>query len=228
MLSANQRIVISKVIQDLVRTKYNRDSVLIPNGVQIPKLTTTRFALEHYGLEHGRYVLQVSRFVPEKNQQDLIRAFAAADMTGWKLVLVGALDPPDDYVSKILSLAEKTPGVVLTGFQSGVSLQELYANAGIFVLPSSHEGLPVALLEALSYGLPTLASDIPGNIEVGLHREHYFPLGDTAALADKLCRFAALSFDAKTRSNLRSWARERYNWQSIAKRTLEVYRHICA
>jgi glycosyltransferase involved in cell wall biosynthesis len=171
MRFTNRCIVISTLIQEMVCTKYNRGSVLIPNGVHIPKLPDTTVALQRFGLEPRRYVLIVSRLDPGKRHIDLIRAFTEANLPDWKLVLAGALDPPDDYIRAVLSLADTTPNIVLTDFQSGSALQELYANAGMFVLPSSHEGLPIVILEALSYGLPVLASDIPANLEVGLPAE---------------------------------------------------------
>jgi glycosyltransferase involved in cell wall biosynthesis len=223
MRFADRRIVISKTIKEMVRAKYDRDSALIPNGVNIPKLPNTTLALQRFGLEPCRYVLLVSRFVPEKRHIDLIWAFAEADCPEWKLVLAGALDPPDDYIRAVLSLADTTPNIVFTGFQSGSALQELYANAGMFVLPSSHEGLPIVILEALSYGLLVLASDIPANLEVGLRAEHYFPLGDVSALAQMLRKFSAGKSDEQLGAEVRNWVKQRYNWERIAEQTLGVY-----
>lgn len=224
MRFSNQRIVISKVISDLVNDKYHLDSRLIPNGVTVPSLPESTGSLQEHKLSPRKYVLCVSRLVPEKRQIDLIRAFAAARLEGWKLALVGAIDVPDDYIIQVRELAGITPGVALTGFQSGLALRELYAHAGIFVLPSSHEGLPIALLEALSYGLTVLASDIPANLEIGLPAEHYFPLGDVSALARSLSRFAQPGTDAMAREKRREWVRGKYDWESIADATLNVYK----
>ncbi|HDL90469.1 MAG TPA: glycosyltransferase [Thermodesulforhabdus norvegica] len=223
---ANCSIVISKVIKEMVRRKYGCKAVLIPNGVSIPKLPDTKFALKKFGLKSKRYVLQVSRLVPEKRQTDLIQAFAQAELPGWKLVLVGSTEYPDDYVKALLSLAEKTPNVILTGFQTGLTLQELYAHAGIFVLPSSHEGLPIVLLEALSYGLRVIASDIPANLEVGLPGKQYFPLGDIKALSEMLREVVRNTLDEQDCERRRIWVKERYDWERIAEQTLAVYTEI--
>ena len=223
MRFADQRIVISKAIEQMVSAKYNRDSVFIPNGVNIPKLPDTTLAFQRFGLVPRRYVLLVSRFVPEKRHIDLIRAFAKTDLPDWKLVLVGALDPPDDYIQTVLSLSEPVRNIVLTGFQSGSALQELYANAGMFVLASSHEGLPIVILEALSYGLPVLDSDIPANLEDGLPAKHYFPLGDISALEQMLRKFCAMRFDRQWRAEIRNCLIQWYNWERIAEQTLGVY-----
>jgi glycosyltransferase involved in cell wall biosynthesis len=223
---SHQRIVISKVIRQLVHSKHAVDSVLIPNGVILPELATTTDSLAQFGLSAGKYIVLVSRLVPEKRHLDLIAAFQQAELNDWQLVLVGASDHPDSYTRQVLETAEKTDRVVCTGFQSGQALRELYTHAGVFVLPSSHEGLPIAMLEALSYGLHVVASDIPANLEVNLPTEHYFPLGDINALSAKLRDFATRSLTLEEREIRRVWVLERYDWQDIAQRTLSVYQSI--
>ena len=225
---SNARIVISEVIRSLVRGKHDRESTLVPNGVVLPALPDTVAAPSAFGLEPGRYVLLVSRLVPEKRHLDLIEAFRRAALPGWKLAIVGASDHPDAYVRQVLDAAAATPGVVCTGLQTGLSLRELYAHAGIFVLPSSHEGLPIAMLEALSYGLPVIASDIPANVEVGLPAAHYFPLGDVEALVVRLREFAAQPLTFEAREARRAWVSERYDWRDIARRTLAVYEAVAS
>lgn len=221
---ANQMIVISGVIKQLILSKYHRDTIIIPNGVVVSEAPQTIHALQQFSLERGRYVLTVSRFVPEKRHGDLIRAFAAAGLTGWKLVLVGSLEPADDYIGSIRTLVKDEPDIVLTGFQSGMALRELYANAGLFVLPSSHEGLPIALLEALSYGLCAIASDIPANLEINLPARQYFPLGDVHALADVLQYFGGAASVVSNRDEIKNWVSKQYNWEDIAEQTLVTYK----
>ncbi|MEY3758733.1 MAG: hypothetical protein RIR39_224 [Pseudomonadota bacterium] len=219
---SNGRIVISKVIADLVRDKHNVESVLIPNGVVLPRLPDSVGALETFDLTPGRHVLLVSRLVPEKRHLDLIAAFKQANLHDWKLVLVGGADHPDAYQCEVTKKAAEA-GVVMTGFLRGLTLQELYAHAGLFVLPSSHEGLPIALLEALSYGLPVLASDIPANLEIGLSAEHYFPLGDIETLADRIILLSSVSQTMVERNRIRAWVTQRYDWRDIAEKTLGLY-----
>lgn len=224
---SNGRIAISKTIQQLIRDQHGRDSALIPNGVELPELPSTFDAIKAFGLQPGKYVLQVSRFVREKRQLDLVRAFDAARLSGWKLALVGGIDKSDGYTCEVLEAVHGNPGIVLTGFQKGRALQELFGHAGVFVLPSSHEGLPIALLEALSFGLPVIASDIAANVEVGLPSEQYVPVGDVAALVARLRDFVSRrsgEVPAARVQYLRSWVAGRYDWKSIAGETLDVYR----
>jgi glycosyltransferase involved in cell wall biosynthesis len=224
MRRANARIAISRSIRQLVATRYGVDCALIPNGVTERPLPLGTGALERFGLERGRYVLLVSRLVAEKRHLDLLAAFRAADLVGWKLVLVGGADHRDAYVEELERVVAGTDRVVMTGFQTGDALAELYANAGVFVLPSSHEGLPIAMLEALGYGLQVVASDIPANLEVGLPAEHYFPLGDVPQLGDRLRRFAQRPLSAEQSAAARNWVFERYSWPGIARLTADVYR----
>lgn len=226
MRFANARIVISKTIQAHVRDAYGLDAVLIPNGVTLPDLPAEADALVEFGLAPGRYVLLVSRLVPEKRHDDLIRAFAKASLQGWKLVIVGCADHPDQYSARIAALAEETPGVVMAGFQTGEVLKQLFAYAGVFVLPSSHEGLPIALLEALSFGLPVVASDIPANLEIDLPAEHYFPLGNIDGLSSRLREFAQRERGLDEVEATRRWVSERYSWDSASRATFAVYQDV--
>jgi len=224
MRFANERIVISKVIADMVKMRYAVPTNIIPNGVRIPVLDADKACIDAFGLEAGRYVLLVSRFVPEKRHIDLVNAFRRAELNGWKLVLVGDADHPGAYDQQVKELAASTPGVVLTGFIGGEKLKAVYQHAGIFVLPSSHEGLPIALLEALSFGLRCIASDIPANVAVGLDESAYFRLGDVDQLAARLRRLAERDTSADERDRQRSWVANRFNWDAIADQTIEVYR----
>jgi glycosyltransferase involved in cell wall biosynthesis len=224
MRFSNGRIVISQTIRKLVRDKYGLNSDLIPNGVTLPDVPRSTSVLQNFGLAPGRYVLMVGRLVPEKRHADLIQAFADARLDGWKLVLAGASEHPDAYAAAVAARAQATAGVVMAGFQCGLALRELYAHAGIFVLPSSHEGLPIALMEALSFGLPVVASDIPAHLEIGLDDAHYFHLGDVSALADRLASFAHSPWPSELRDKTRSWLAEREDWRSVAERTLGCYR----
>lgn len=226
MRMSSDRIVISQVIRNLVMMKHHKESALIPNGMVLPDAPTSTTALQKFDLERGRYVLLVSRLVPEKRHLDLIEAFARAKLDGWKLVLVGSADHPDAYTQAVAAAAGNTPNVVSTGFQTGLALRELYAHAGVFVLPSSHEGLPIAILEALSYGLPVVASDIPANLEIGLPSECYFPLGDVNALAACIIAFYESSDSSHARAMRRDWAADKYSWPRSADQTFDVYRRL--
>jgi glycosyltransferase involved in cell wall biosynthesis len=221
---ANGRIAVSQAIADAVEKRYRSHCVVIRNGITTPDIARTTTTLTSLNLQSGAYVLLVARFVPEKRHRDLIEAFRRAALPGWKLVLVGGADHPDDFTRELEQLVKDTPNTLAAGVKTGEALRELYANAGLFVLPSSHEGLPIVLLEAMSFGLPCLASDIPPNREVGLPDDSYFPVGDVAALAAKLTELSTKAPTTAEREALRQSLQTRFDWRSKATQTATVLR----
>ena len=226
MRFAHQRIAISRSIEKLIATQYGKSCEVIPNGVVFAEPPLENDKVVELGLEPGRYVLTVGRLVPEKRQLDLLRAFHGAGLTGWKLAIVGRIDHKNKYADLLASEAALAEDVVMAGFQSGNSLRQLYAHAGLFVLPSSHEGLPIALLEALSYGLPVLVSDIPSNLEVVGDADRVFRMGNIAELRAKLCALSDLSLNPTERESLRLNCVRRYNWTEIARKTSATYEEL--
>jgi glycosyltransferase involved in cell wall biosynthesis len=223
MRFAHKRIAISRSIEKLIADKYGKSCEVIPNGVVFADPPSQTDKVVELGLEPGRYVLTVGRLVPEKRQMDLLRAFSDAELSGWKLAIVGRIDHKNKYADLLASEAALAENVVMAGFQSGEPLRQLYAHAGLFVLPSSHEGLPIVLLEALSYGLPVLVSDIPSNLEVVADPARVFRMGSIAELSGKIRALTALKLGAAEREALRRDCARRYDWTEIARRTSAVY-----
>lgn len=214
---ANEVIVISEVINDILVRKYNRrDCHLIYNGVPVAEKISETDYLKELGVEPQRYVFAMGRFVPEKNFHHLMDAFSALGQTEYKLVLAGDADFEDEY-SRQLKETAKERGVILTGFIKGKKLHELLTHARLFVLPSSHEGLPIALLEAMSYELPVIVSDIPANLEVGLSHECYFKTGEEEELKKKL------QAELEKKPHSIKYHMEEYDWDKIASEVLGVY-----
>jgi glycosyltransferase involved in cell wall biosynthesis len=230
---ANSIICISKSIADNIRRKYNRDAVVIPNGVVIPQISQRDDVLRKYALENGKYLLSVGRFVPEKGFHDLIDAFdglkthgSQPHTNGWKLVIVGDADHPDKYSLGLKEQAKKNENIILTGFLKGKPLQELYSHAGLFVLPSYYEGLPIVLLEAMSYGLSCIASDIPANRNVELPEDRYIKVGNIEALSTKIKEFTNMPLSLEERRAQVNMIAQKYDWGKIADRLLGVYRQV--
>jgi glycosyltransferase involved in cell wall biosynthesis len=226
MRFAHQRIAISRSIEKLIAGKYGKSCEIIPNGVVFTDPPLENDKVTELGLEPGRYVLTVGRLVPEKRQLDLLRAFQGAGLSGWKLAIVGRIDHKNKYADLLASEAAFAEDVVMAGFQTGDSLRQLYAHAGLFVLPSSHEGLPIALLEALSYGLPVLVSDIPSNLEVVGDADRVFRMGNIAELGAKIRVLSDLSLSASDREAVRLNCVRRYNWTEIAQKTSTAYEEL--
>lgn len=224
--SSKRIIAISRGIQNHIKDKYKKDAIFIPNGVNIPEPVAPGKALKKWRLEPKGYVFSASRFVPEKGLHNLIEAYRMIKSPTFKLVIAGEADHETSYSRHLKKLAVETKGVVLTGFVTGETLAELYSNAGLFVLSSYYEGLPIALLEALSYGLPVLVSDIPQHREISLNKFRYYKLGDIRELSLKLVECFNTGIENSGKERYLSILQTEYNWDNIAGRTLEVYKDI--
>jgi glycosyltransferase involved in cell wall biosynthesis len=220
---ANRIIVISTVIGDILSDKYDRhDHHLIFNGVDLPDIPTESDYIRSLGLEPGRYMIGVGRFVEEKGFHDLIHAYQQAGITEHKLVLVGDADHETSY-SRALKEQANAAGVVLTGYIKGRELAQTFGHARLFCMPSYHEGLPIALLEAMSYNLPVLVSDIPANLQVKLATENYHRTGDV----DDLARCLMRRLQSPEAIDNTAVLTEHYNWDVVAEQTLDVYQSVC-
>lgn len=216
---ADDVIVISDVIRQLIQRKYGRTQHvhLIYNGVSQPEVCDYPEYFNELGIEKGKYILGMCRFVPEKNLHHLVEAFASIrNDRGIRLVLAGDTDFEDDYSRALKETARKS-GVVLTGFIKGRKLHSLLTNCRCYCLPSSHEGLPIALLEAMSYGVKVIVSDIPANKKVGLPESDYFPVGNVKALADKLKTVIEQPLQHM------DYDMTKYDWEKIADQVADVY-----
>lgn len=214
---ATEIITVSKHIRSYLKKRFNRESTYIPNGVNLPDILPPAGYLEKYDLTSRRYILAVGRLVPEKGFHDLLEAYKNLE-TDCKLVIVGDADHEDKY-SRTLKEQSKTDNrIIMTGFIKGKELQEIFSNAGLFVLPSYHEGLPIVLLEAMSYNLRILVSDIPANQELA-EPDETFPVGDIAALRSKLQYVLQHGFSSQERERVR----REFNWDTIAANTEMVY-----
>ena len=170
-----------------------------------------------------RYALIVARIDEAKRQLDLIDAYGRINSPTFKLALVGEADHFGQYARAVAEAAQNTPGVVMLGQQTGEALAEFYRHAAVFVLPSSHEGQPIAVLEAASYGLSAILSDIPAHREIGLAETRYFKVGDVAALAQHLadCFAGPITHGLPAKEQARLIAA--HDWDDIAQQTLSIY-----
>jgi glycosyltransferase involved in cell wall biosynthesis len=223
MMFANGRIAVSAALAARMEHAYGVPVRVIPNGIGNPQKTQTTGVLAAFGLVPNCYALTVARVDEQKRQLDLIEAFSRARRAPWTLAIVGGADYSSEYARAVAHAAQQADGVIMLGHQTGAALAELYSHAGVFVLPSSHEGQPIAVLEAMSYGCPAILSDIPAHREIGSSSSQFVPIGDVAALASRLSE----TFRATTSRRLDVAEHERlmktHDWRQIARHTLDVY-----
>lgn len=218
--TANHVIVISDVINNILKKKYHRnDASLIYNGVTMPVIAENKSYINELGLKKQNYIIAVGRFVEEKGFSDLIKAYSEIQ-TNIKLVLVGDADHETEY-SKRLKNDAINAGAVLTGFIKGEKLNQIFSHARLFLMPSYHEGLPIALLEAMSYNLNVLVSNIPANLEINLGKENYFKVGNMEELGNKIKEKLSNPLPKIDYSDV---INTNYNWDEIAINTADIYK----
>jgi glycosyltransferase involved in cell wall biosynthesis len=216
---SNRVIVISGTIAKMIAEKYGRtDSAIIFNGVNRAAITADHDFLDRHGIVPQKYLLAVGRLVEEKGFHDLIAAYKLLGDKSIKLVIAGDSDHEDAYSHHLKHLAADA-GVIMTGYVTGAPLQQLLSHAALFLLPSYHEGLPITLLEAMSYHLDVAVSDIPANRLPQLLPSDLFPVASPEAIADVVKR----KLSAPTH---RTYDLTPYDWENIARQTAEVYKSL--
>lgn len=221
---ADEIIVLSRNVQQYFKDTYNRDTVYIPNGIDRPDITAPEIIREKYNLKKDSYILFLGRIVPEKGIHYLIEAYKQLN-TDKTLVIAGGASHTGDYETEIRNLAENDKNIIFTGFIQGKELEELYSNAYIYCLPSDLEGMPISLLEAMSYGNCCLTSDISECTEVCEDNAEYFKKGDIISLKDKL-QYLLDNDEAvqNYKNNAQDYICGKYNWDDITAKTLELYK----
>ncbi len=220
---ADEIIVLSRNVQAYFQKQYSRKTVWIPNGVDKPRRVPAEQIRDSYGLQKDGYILYLGRLVPEKGAHYLIEAYRDIE-TDKKLVIAGGASDTAEYAESLRELAKGDDRIVFTGFVQGRLLQELYSNAWIFVQPSDLEGMPLTLLEAMSYGNCCLTSDIPECTEVAEDHALTFLKGNVDDLREKLNTLctdprpvAAMKADASV------FICQKYDWDRVVEKTMALY-----
>ena len=219
---ADEIIVLSKGVQDYFEKEYGRKTVFIPNGVSRPEICDSVEIKKLWDLEKDSYVLFLGRIVPEKGLKYLIEAWKSIE-TDKKLVIAGGSSDTEAFMEELKASALED--VIFTGFQQGRVLEELYSNAYIYTLPSDLEGMPLSLLEAMSYGNCCLVSDIAECTEVIEDKAAVFPHGNVEELKKILQNLLDRpEIVQKYKDEAAGFICSKYNWDEVVDRTLDKYR----
>ena len=219
----HKTISVSESINRYYNDTYKNDTIYIPNGVDDKKFVEAKEIIEKYSLNTGDYILFLARLVPEKGAHYLIDAFNQID-TDKKLVIAGGSSHTDEYVNTLKEKTKNNPNIIMTGFVKGRILDELFSNAYMYVLPSEIEGLPISLLEAMSYGQCCLVSDIEENIDVIKEFGYSFKNKDVSSLKNMLQDL--LNNPEKVelvRNTVKDYVQGEYNWDIVANKTEQAY-----
>ena len=220
---ADEIIVLSKGVQDYFKDTYGRETHFIPNGVNRAEIREADLITEKFGLTKDSYILFLGRLVPEKGIQYLVEAFKDVK-TDKKLVIAGGSSDTDSFMKELKELAKNDGRIVFTGFVQGQILDELYSNAYIYTLPSDLEGMPLSLLEAMSYGNCCLVSDIPECAEVVEDKALVFKKSNVGDLQEKLqdvCDHPEKVM--KVKKQAADFICEKYSWNKVVEETINLY-----
>ena len=221
---ADEIIVLSEGVQKYFMDTYGRKTQFIPNGVNRPVLRKADIIKEKFGLEKDSYLLFLGRLVPEKGIRYLIEAFKQVQ-TDKKLVIAGGSSDTEEFAAELKELAKNDARILFTGFVQGDELDELYSNAYLYVLPSDLEGMPLSLLEAMSYGNCCLVSNIEESTSVVEDKAFVFKKSDIIDLQNKLQEICDRKEQVeKYKNEAADYICEKYNWDDIVKRTLMLYK----
>lgn len=217
----DRTIVVSRRLKKYFENKFGKEVYYIPNGVEIHPDLINPDEYSHFGLEKNQYILFVGRLVPEKNIELLITAFNQIK-TKMKLAIVGLVKTNDKYVRSLMKT--KNLNIKFLPFIARPLLETLYRGAYIFVLPSSVEGMSLALLEAMSYGKCALTSDIPECLEAIEDAGMSFKLNDSRDLAEKMKMLIdnpalVKEYGIKARATVAL----KYNWETITDEIERLY-----
>ena len=223
---ADQIIVLSKGVQEYFKEQYNRETVFIPNGVNKPQIREAKIIKDKYNLEKRSYILFLARIVPEKGLQYLIDAFKQID-TDIKLVIAGGASHTNDFLEEIKNKVKDDNRIIMTGFVRGQELEELYSNCLLYCLPSDVEGMPLSLLEAMSYGCNCLVSNIEENVQVTGNYATVFEKSNIDDLKNKIKSLLKENKNLNSQE-IQKYILKKYNWDTIVKNTEKIYKNLKA
>lgn len=220
---ADEIIVLSEGVKQYFQDTYGRETRFIPNGVNRPEIKSAELITEKYGLIKDSYILFLGRLVPEKGIRYLIEAFKGVN-TDKKLVIAGGSSDTNTFADELKELAKDDNRILFTGFVEGQELEELYSNAYIYTLPSDLEGMPLSLLEAMSYGNCCVVSNIAECVEVVEDKALVFKKSDISDLKDKIQQACDnLELVGRLKSQAADFICNKYDWDDVVKKTLNLY-----
>ena len=235
---ADEIIVLSEADQKYFKNKYNRKTIMIPNGINMPVYGEPKSIRLKHSLNGNDYMLFVARIVPEKGVHTLVEAYSKSGIE-IPLVVAGGTSHSDDYYKTIKNFADKfndkasrsrrKARIIMTGFVQGRELEELYSNAVMYIHPSEIEGMPISLMEAMSYGNICLVSDIPENTAVVGTHGYCFKNKSVESLRDSMREIIANHKEIRelpdfSKEAIARQVLENYNWDVIVRKTLAVYK----
>lgn len=218
---ADEIVVLSKNIQKYFYNTYNRNTIFVPNGITKPINRKANIIKQKYNLKKDNYILFLARIVPEKGLDYLIEAYNQIK-TDKLLVIAGGASHTNQYVKKVKEKVKNNKKIIMTGFVQGEELEELYSNCYLYCLPSDIEGMPISLLEAMSYGCNCLVSDIEENTQVIQKYGTTFKKSNVNDLKEKLLQMLN-NKNIYSKEEIIDYTINTFNWDLITETYENIY-----
>lgn len=223
--SADAITAVSQTQCEYFKSQYNLHSEYIPTAADIKDFASPKLICD-MGIQPQKYVLFAARLVPEKGAHHLIKAFRRLS-TDHSLIIAGEAPASGGYGQELIDLAKGDERIRFVGRVQGRLLEELFSNTKLFVQPSELEGLSIGLIEAMSYGIPCLASDIPENREVVGNAARLFRNKDVDDLQKQMnWAFSNVSAIAKLAENGRQRVQEFFTWECVVDQLETLYKRV--
>lgn len=220
---ADEIIVLSNSIKEYFKNEYNREAKYIPNAVNKPTIRKANIISKKFNLRKDGYLLYLARIVPEKGLHYLIEAYKNLD-TDKKLVIAGDISANTDYIKQVQDMSIDNSKIIFIGFVQGEILEELFSNSYLYILPSDVEGMPISLMEAMSYGNCCLSSDIEENVQIARDKSIYFKKGNVESL-QRILEYLILNEDVvkKYGEQCKKHVLDNYSWDMVVEETSKIY-----
>ena len=222
----NNASAVSKNLKAYYEGKYKKTVTYIPSGIT-PSAKQSIAQIARFNVQENGYFLYVGRLSKEKKIEDLIKAYQRLDGCSKKLVIVGKERPEDkEYVTFLKGLSNSNSDILFVGPAYGSELVEWYSNCYAYILPSSIEGLPITLLEAMSFSRCCIASDIEANKEALDDKGFHYKLGDIEQLSSILQEtLTNPELVSSTGYQLMDHVNKHFTWQQITEDFINFYNH---
>jgi len=224
--SANKAIAVSDACARELQDYYGiKDVEVINNGVDTIFFIPTK---EKEGKEP--YILYIGRLSPEKGLLDLIKSakYVCQDNSEIKFVIIGR-GPLERRLRKLTHNLNLNKNISFLGYVARDVLLKYYQNATIYVLPSYWEGLPTTLLEAMSCGIPTVATAVKGTSEVIANGKNgmLVPPKNPEKMAEAILSLLDNKYlREKIGESARDHVKKNYDWEIIASKIEQVYESV--
>jgi glycosyltransferase involved in cell wall biosynthesis len=182
----NNIIAVSQEQSNYIKEKFNKKCTTIFTGANLQKSSSNSSILEKYGISKNKYILYLGRLVEEKKADLLIKAFNNLENNDIKLVISGGDKYSKKYIEYLYELASANKNIIFTSSVFNNDKDTLLNNCLLFCIPSEMEGLPITLLEAMSFKKICIASNIPAHKEALGDNGIFFETNNISDLKEKL------------------------------------------